>query len=288
MSEANVTISREGGGIVILTLSRPERRNSLSLSLITELLSRLDELDSDSSVRVVILASTGTVFSSGHDLKEMGGQKEDGHKNLFSGCVDLMLSLQRLSVPVIAEVQGPALAAGCQLVASCDLAIASDLATFSTPGVRIGLFCTTPMVPLSRTIGPKRALEMLYTGKAIDAITAEQWGLVNHVVSLDRLRSATLELARQLADLSPAAMKSGKQAFYAELSMSYSDAYEHARSRMVHDAMAPDAAEGIHAFLEKRSPCWVADRSNGQWCGQDTDNEQRAHSSEPIADVPPS
>jgi len=275
MSEANVTISREGGGIVILTLSRPERRNSLSLSLITELLSRLDELDNDSSVRVVILASTGTVFSSGHDVKEMAGQDEDGHKNLFSGCVDLMLSLQRLSVPVIAEVQGPALAAGCQLVASCDLAIASDLATFSTPGVRIGLFCTTPMVPLSRTIGPKRALEMLCTGKIIDAITAEQWGLVNHVVSPDRLRSTTLELASQLADLSPAAMKSGKQAFYAEMGMSYSNAYEHAKSRMVQDAMAPDATEGIHAFLEKGSPCWVADHS-AQLSGQDTSNRQRA------------
>ena len=287
MSEANVTISREGGGIVILTLSRPERRNSLSLSLITELLSRLDELDNDSSVRVVILASTGTVFSSGHDVKEMAGQDEDGHKNLFSGCVDLMLSLQRLSVPVIAEVQGPALAAGCQLVASCDLAIASDLATFSTPGVRIGLFCTTPMVPLSRTIGPKRALEMLCTGKIIDAITAEQWGLVNHVVSPDRLRSATLDLASQLADVSTAAMKSGKQAFYAELGMSYSNAYEHAISRMVQDAMAPDATEGIHAFLEKRSPCWVADHS-GRWSGQDTNNKQCAPKNEPFADLPSS
>lgn len=260
---ASVIATRENSGTVVLTLDNPQRRNALSLSLMRELSDGLDGIAADATVRALILASTGPVFSSGHDLNEIIDHAEETLQTLFSVCVDLMLKLQQLPFPVIAEVQGPAFAAGCQLVASCDLAIASDKATFATPGARIGLFCTTPMVALSRSIGQKRALEMLYTGKVIDASTAERWGLVNGVVAHSDLRGATLELARQIEEVSPAAIRSGKESYRREFGLPYRDAYEHARESMVRDAQAADASEGIRAFLGKKRPEWTRSSSKG-------------------------
>ena len=185
--------------IAIVTLNRPQRRNALSLALMQELIHCLNDIGTRPDLRAVILAATGKVFSSGHDLSEMVGRDRDDYQNLFAVCTELMQKLQSIPQPVIAEVQGIATAAGCQLVATCDLAIASEAAAFATPGVRIGLFCTTPMVALSRTVGRKRALEMLLTGELIDAKTAADWGLVNKVVAADQLRAETLKLASRMA-----------------------------------------------------------------------------------------
>jgi enoyl-CoA hydratase/carnithine racemase len=243
--------------IGIVTLNRPERRNALSLEMMDELRACLAEIGKDAGVCAVILAAAGKVFSSGHDLSEMVGRTVGEYRRIFEACTELMTGIQAIPQPVIAEVQGLATAAGCQLVATCDLAVASDCATFATPGVRIGLFCTTPMVALTRAIGRKRAMEMLVTGRVIDAAIAADWGLVNRVVQPDELRASTLELARPIAEASSLTVGIGKQAFYAQIDLDQAKAYAYAKEIMTVNSLATDAQEGISAFLEKRPPCWT-------------------------------
>lgn len=242
--------------IARITLNRPERRNALSLALMREMLDCLRSLGESREVGAVIVAAAGKVFSSGHDLSEMRGRTVAEYRAIFDACVELMTAIQRMPQPVIAEVQGVATAAGCQLVATCDLAVAVDTAKFATPGVRIGLFCSTPMVALTRAVGRKRALEMLLTGAPIDARTAAEWGLINRVVPATELRDATEALARQIAEASPLILGLGKQAFYAQIDLDQAKAYEYTKEVMSLNAMAEDAQEGIGAFLEKRTPCW--------------------------------
>jgi enoyl-CoA hydratase/carnithine racemase len=242
--------------IARITLNRPERRNALSLALMQELLACLRSLGESNEVGAVILAASGNVFSSGHDLSEMRGRTVSEYRKLFDVCVQMMTEIQRIPQPVIAEVQGVATAAGCQLVATCDLVVASETAKFATPGVRIGLFCSTPMVALARAVGRKRALEMLMTGAAIDAHTAAEWGLVNRVVPAEQLRAETEKLARQIAEASSMTLGLGKQAFYAQIDLDQAKAYDYTKEVMSLNAMADDAQEGICAFLEKRPPQW--------------------------------
>lgn len=244
------------GGVARLTLHRPARRNALSMSLLAELNRCLDDVSVSDEIRVVVLGAGGPVFCSGHDLAEVVGREQREYHELFTLCSQVMLKLRRLPQPVIARVQGPATAAGCQLVAACDLAVAVDSATFATPGVKIGLFCTTPMVPLVRTIAPRAAMEMLLTGKPISAAQALAWNLVNRVVPADQLDSAVAEFTDALLASSPLTLRLGKEAFYRQLSMGESGAYEHAIEVMTRNACAGDAQEGMTAFLEKRSPQW--------------------------------
>ena len=243
----------QSGAVVKLTLNRPEKRNALSVDLMREL---LDTLDTLADAQAVILAASGKVFSSGHDLTEMTGRTLGEYREIFDLCSRLMEKLQAVPQPVIAQVQGLATAAGCQLAATCDLAVASDAAAFATPGVKIGLFCTTPMVALTRAVGRKRAMEMLLTGRALDARTAESWGLVNRVVPADRLEEETLALAQAVAESSPLTVSLGKQAFYSQIDLDQPKAYAYAKEVMSLNALAADAQEGISAFLGKRSPCW--------------------------------
>jgi enoyl-CoA hydratase/carnithine racemase len=243
-------------GIAIITLNRPDRRNALSLDLMLELLDCLHHLELNRSVQVIVLASQGPVFSSGHDLTEMRERHPSDHKRIFCACNHLMTKIQAVRQPVIAEVQGLATGAGCQLVATCDLALASEHASFATPGVRIGLFCSTPMVALTRSIGRKRAMEMLLTGETIDANTAAEWGLVNRVVPEANLRSATWSLAERIAEASPVVVGIGKNAFYKQAELDQSHAYALATQTMSANAQEADAQEGIEAFLEKRQPHW--------------------------------
>src|SRR5262252_1296449 len=240
--------------VTILTLNRPERRNALSFALMEELTAAFRELES--GVRAVILAGSGPAFCAGHDLAEMIDRGVSDYRRIFDACVELMETIQRIPQPVIAEVNGTATAAGCQLVAACDLAVASAEARFATPGVRIGLFCSTPMVPLTRAIGRKRAMEMLLTGRPIDAAMAADWGLVNHVVPAARLRDETLALARRIIEASPLVVGIGKQAFYAQIDLDQAKAYDYTKEVMSLNMMADDAQEGIGACLEKREPCW--------------------------------
>ncbi len=246
------------GPVAIVTLGVPERRNPLSLATMRSLAAALHEIGNDDRSRVVILAAEGPVFSAGHDLREMtcGAGDETQYAEVFDACTELMETVQRIPQPVIAEVDGVATAAGCQLVATCDLAVASEQARFATPGVKIGLFCSTPMVALTRAIGRKRAMEMLLTGRMIDAATAAEWGLVNRVVARDRLRPETLELAGEIAAASPLTVGVGKQAFYRQIEMPQPSAYEYAQGVMSANAAAHDAQEGMTAFLEKRKPRW--------------------------------
>jgi len=241
----------------LVTLNRPERRNALSLGLMSELIDCLDGIAGSSGVRAVILAAAGKVFSSGHDLNEMTARSVNEYRRLFDVCIDLMTRIQSIPQPVIAEVQGLATAAGCQLVATCDLAVASQEAAFATPGVRIGLFCTTPMVALTRAIGRKRALEMLLTGQPVDAQAAADWGLVNRVVPKETLRQETLRLAQRIAEASNFTVGLGKQAFYAQIDLDQPKAYAYAKEVMTMNSLAEDAQEGIAAFLEKRPACWA-------------------------------
>ncbi len=241
----------------IITLNRPERRNALSLELLRELTATLERVGADDRVRAVILRANGPVFSSGHDLSELVGRDEAAYQEVFEACVVLMETVQRTPQPVIAEVAGVATAAGCQLVATCDLAIASEGARFATPGVKIGLFCSTPMVAVSRAIGRKRALEMLLTGDFVDAATAAEWGLVNRVVPADQLEATTRTLAERIAASSFYTVKIGKQAFYRQIDLPQHAAYEYTRDVMVENTQADDAQEGISAFLEKRPPTWT-------------------------------
>jgi enoyl-CoA hydratase/carnithine racemase len=242
--------------IAVITLNRPQRRNALSLGLIQELIDCLHTVSERRDLRVVILAAEGTVFSSGHDLSEMVGCEISEYRRVFNICTELMTKLQSIPQPVIAEVQGIAIAAGCQLVASCDLAIAAEQAQFGTPGVKIGLFCTTPMVALTRAIGRKRALEMLLTGELISAQTAADWGLINHVVRAAELRTETRRLANRIARASDMVMALGKQAFYAQIDLDQPKAYAYAKEVMTMNALTQDAREGISSFLEKRTPSW--------------------------------
>jgi len=255
MSYQDLLVEREGA-TVVLRLNRPERRNALSLNLLRELSAALTEAAADRAARAGILASTGKVFSSGHDLNEMRGRSMAEYREIFHVCSQTMLLIQRISLPVIAEVQGLATAAGCQLVASCDLAIASEEAGFATPGVRIGLFCTTPMVALTRTIGRKRAMEMLLTGRVVDAKTAADWGLVNKVTPAASLAAETRALASAIAEASSFTVSAGKHAFYAQADLEENLAYTYAQEIMTLNAIAGDAQEGMAAFLEKRPPVW--------------------------------
>ena len=239
-----------------ITLNRPERRNALSLELMEELIAAVDEVSSDSATRVVVLAAAGKVFCSGHDLSEMVDRSTDEYRHIFDVCTNLMEKLQSIRQPVIARVQGLATAAGCQLVASCDLAIASEDAAFATPGVRIGLFCSTPMVALTRAIGRKRALEMLLTGRTVSARQAAECGLVNACVPTEDLDREVEALAQRIAEASGVVVGIGKQAFYAQIELEQRQAYAHAKGVMAVNALAADAREGITAFLEKRTPCW--------------------------------
>jgi enoyl-CoA hydratase/carnithine racemase len=243
--------------IARVTLNRPERRNALSLALMRELMACLQEIGGSDEIRAVILSAAGSVFSSGHDLTEMRGRSISDYRQIFSACVEMMDTIQSIPQPVIAEVRGMATAAGCQLVAACDLAVAAEDAKFATPGVRIGLFCSTPMVALTRAIGRKRALEMLMTGTAIDAHTAAEWGLVNHVFPAAQLRDKTLALARRIVEASPLVVGIGKHAFYAQIDLDQAKAYDYTKEVMGLNAIADDAQEGIGAFLEKREPCWT-------------------------------
>jgi len=255
MSFTNLLVAREGP-VAVVTLNRPQRRNALSLELMRELILCLDEVSRDRDVRAIILAASGKVFCSGHDLGEMTGRDITEYREIFDVCTELMAKIQSIPQPVIAEVQGVATAAGCQLVATCDLTVASEEASFATPGVKIGLFCTTPMVALTRAIGRKRALQMLLTGEMVPARTASEWGLINQVVSAAELSCASRNLALQVARASSLVMAIGKQAFYTQIDLDQPKAYAYAKEVMSMNALAADAQEGIGAFLEKRTPCW--------------------------------
>jgi enoyl-CoA hydratase/carnithine racemase len=265
-ASTGLEISRKGD-VTRLTLDRPERRNALSGSLLGSLEEALDEIARDASVRVVVLAARGSVFCSGHDLSEMAGRSEEEYRGLFAHCSRVMLQLRQLPQPVVARVQGVATAAGCQLVAACDLAVAADTATFATPGVRIGLFCTTPMVPLVRAIPAKAALEMLLTGAPISAERALALGLINRVVPESELDEVIERLTDTIASMSPTAIRLGKRAFYELLELDEAGAYDRAVDVMTANALRPDAQEGIAAFLEKRP---------ARWAGVD-DESSRAH-----------
>jgi enoyl-CoA hydratase/carnithine racemase len=250
-------LRQDDQGIATLTLNRPQARNALSTALMRALLTALGELGDDAAVKVVVLAAAGPGFCAGHDLKELrDAPRREAYEATFQLCSELMLAIQRLPKPVIAQVQGIATAAGCQLVASCDLAIAAEAARFATPGVNIGLFCSTPMVALSRAVPRKQAMEMLLTGEPITAERAQAIGLINRVVPDDRLAEATLELARQIAAKSPLVLKIGKEAFYRQAEMDTAAAYAYASRVMTENMLARDAAEGIDAFIEKRMPLW--------------------------------
>ena len=245
------------GPIAVLTLNRPQRRNALSLELMREVIDCLSEIGRDRSLRVVLLKAAGKVFSSGHDLSEMVGRDINEYREVFDVCTEMMTRVQSIPQPVIAEVQGIATAAGCQLVATCDLAVASDQAAFATPGVKIGLFCTTPMVALSRAIGRKRALQMLMTGEVIDAVTAAEWGLINMVVPAAELEDQSRKLAARIAEASSLTVALGKQAFYTQIDLDQPKAYAYAKEVMSMNSLAADAQEGISAFLGKRPACWT-------------------------------
>jgi enoyl-CoA hydratase/carnithine racemase len=256
MSYENVCFETEGP-IAVVTLNRPARRNALSLELMRELLDCLGRIGEDRQLRAVILAAAGKVYSSGHDLAELVGRDINEYRRIFDVCAELMTKVQSIPQPVIAEVQGVATAAGCQLVATCDLAVAAEDAWFATPGVRIGLFCTTPMVALSRAVGRKRALQMLLTGDRVDARTAAEWGLINSVVPAEELRREARELASRIAAASPVTLAIGKQAFYSQIDLDQPKAYAYAKEIMSMNSMAADAQEGISAFLGKRAACWT-------------------------------
>jgi enoyl-CoA hydratase/carnithine racemase len=239
-----------------ITLNRPDKRNALSLELLEELIAALREASAWPSTRAIVIDGAGPAFSAGHDLSEMIGRDEAFFGELFGACTVMMETIHELPQPVIAKVHGIATAAGCQLVAACDLAVAAEGARFGTPGVKIGLFCSTPMVPVSRAVGRKRAMQMLLTGEPIDAATALDWGLVNRVVPADQLDAAVAELVEAIARSSSSTVATGKRAFYAQVDRAEHDAYEHCQIVMTENALADDAQEGMGAFLDKRPPSW--------------------------------
>src|SRR5487761_1255772 len=244
-------------GVLRLTMNRPQARNALSSALMAALIAALGRTAKDPQARVVIIAGAGPAFCAGHDLREIRqDRRRETYERLFAQCSQLMLAIVHLPKPVIAEVHGVATAAGCQLVASCDLAVAAEDARFATPGVNIGLFCSTPMVALSRAVPRKAAMEMLLTGELIGADEAQRLGLVNRVVPADRLDETVSGLARTIAAKSPLVLKIGKEAFYRQAELGLDDAYAYASDVMVTNMMAHDAEEGIDAFLQKRTPTW--------------------------------
>ena len=260
---ATPVLQRErDGDIAILVLDRPAARNSLSEALLTALSEAFTGIAADASVRAVVLAANGPAFCAGHDLKELTARRSDADggrayfKQIMTTCSAMMQQIVNLPQPVIAAVQGAASAAGCQLVASCDLAVASTAAKFATPGVDIGLFCSTPMVAISRNLSRKHTMEMLLTGDMVEAQRAAEIGLVNRVVGAGEERTAALALAKQIAAKSSYTVKTGKQAFYRQLEMPLAEAYAYASQVMTENMMARDAEEGICAFIEKRDPKW--------------------------------
>jgi enoyl-CoA hydratase/carnithine racemase len=246
-------------GVATLTLNRPDKRNALSHELLRQLSGVLDSIATDRKAQVVVLAARGPAFCAGHDLGEMVGREEEAYHDLFSLCTTVMQRLRRLPQPVIARVQGLATAAGCQLVAACDLAVAVDTATFATPGVKIGLFCTTPMVPLVRAIPAKAAMEMLLTGRPISAQQALAWGLINRAVPAEQLDAAVKEFVDAVLASSPLTIRMGKAAFYDGLALDEGTAYERATEVMTDNACRRDAQEGMTAFLQKRKPTWTGE-----------------------------
>jgi enoyl-CoA hydratase/carnithine racemase len=257
-----ILLREDEGGIAILTLNRPQARNSLSEALLEALSDALSAIAHDRTVRAVVITANGPAFSAGHDLKELNAHRSDEDrgrayfKHIMSLCSRVMQQVVTLPQPVIAAVQATATAAGCQLVASCDLAIASQAAKFATPGVNIGLFCSTPMVALSRNVSRKHAMQMLLTGDLISAEEAERIGLVNKVVPAGEERAAALKLAAKIASKSTLTVKIGKEAFYRQAEMPLADAYDYASQVMVENMLARDAEEGIGAFIEKRDAKW--------------------------------
>jgi enoyl-CoA hydratase/carnithine racemase len=256
-TDAPVLLEEHDRGVLRLTLNRPNARNALSAALMSALLEALSRATTDPQARVVVIAGAGPAFCAGHDLREMrADQRRETYERLFAQCSELMLAIVRLPKPVIAEVHGVATAAGCQLVATCDLAVAAEDARFATPGVNIGLFCSTPMVALSRAIGRKAAMEMLLTGKLINAETARAIGLINRVVPREGLHDAVDGLARDIAGKSALTVKIGKEAFYRQAELDLTAAYRYAAEVMTTNMLARDAGEGIDAFLAKRAPIW--------------------------------
>jgi enoyl-CoA hydratase/carnithine racemase len=257
----DVEVERHAG-VLILTLARPERRNSLSEAMLGALQAGIDEASQDAGVRAVVIAAKGTAFCSGHDLKELSARRSDAdggrayYALIMRLCADLMRAIVRCPKPAIAAVQGAATAAGCQLVASCDLAVAAEQASFATPGVNIGLFCSTPMVALSRNVPRKRAMEMLLLGEMLPAHAAAEYGLVNRVVPASKVMDEALGLARLVASKPAATLAIGKEAFYRQIEMPLAEAYDYASGVMVANMMHGEAKEGIGAFIEKRPPVW--------------------------------
>ena len=256
-TEIQLLIRNDRDTVATLTLNRPTARNALTRALMTELLDQLDRIAGDESIKAVIIGGAGPAFCAGHDLKEIrANNRREIFESLFAQCGKLMTSIVRLPKPVIARVHGIATAAGCQLVASCDLAVASTEARFATPGVNIGLFCSTPMVAVSRTVSRKQTMEMLLTGTQITAERARELGLSNRVVAPEALDTETHELARSIANKSPLTVKIGKEAFYRQLEMDLAAAYAYTSEVMTENMMASDAREGIDAFMQKREPVW--------------------------------
>jgi enoyl-CoA hydratase/carnithine racemase len=252
-----ILLREDQDGLVTLTLNRPKQYNALSEAMLAAVQSELDSIAADGSIRAVVLAANGRAFCAGHDLKEMRATPDRAYyADLFTRCSRVMLTINRLSQPVIAKVQGIATAAGCQLVAACDLAVAADTACFATSGINIGLFCATPAVAVSRAVPAKQALEMLLTGDFIDAPTALQWGLVNRVVPAEELDEAVGTLVGAILSKSALAVSTGKQMFYRQLEMGLEDAYRYASQVMAGNMMSEDAGEGIDAFLQKRPAVW--------------------------------
>ncbi len=253
LASGATVLVREDGPAVRVTLNRPDKRNALSYELMEELIAALRSVD---DARAVVIEANGPAFSAGHDLSEMIDRDVPFFQRLFDLCTELMELIHKLPQPVIAKVHSSAYAAGCQLVAACDLAVAADTATFATPGVKIGLFCSTPMVPLSRAIGRKRALDMLLTGRPVDAHTALEWGLVNRVVAPDRLDDEITQIVEAIAASSPLTVGIGKEAFYSQIELDEHRAYDLTKAVMAMNARADDAQEGMCAFLQKRAPEW--------------------------------
>jgi enoyl-CoA hydratase/carnithine racemase len=243
-------------GVARIVLNRPEKRNALSLDVMEELTAALRACGANGTVRAVVIEGAGPAFSAGHDLSEMIDRDEAFYRRLFEACTVMMETVHDVPQPVIAKVHGIATAAGCQLVAACDMAVAAEGTRFATPGVKIGLFCSTPMVPVSRAVGRKRAMQLLLTGEPIDAATALDWGLINRIAPPDRLEDAVGELVAAIVRSSAYTVATGKRAFYAQVDRPEDDAYQHCQVVMTENALAPDAQEGMSAFLEKRPPRW--------------------------------
>ena len=258
MTEEALVLRHDDEGVTTLTMNRPQARNALSQGMLRALLDAFIEVSTDEAVRVVILAGAGPGFCAGHDLKEIKAQNYSRNytEQLFADCAELMQTIIRLPKPIIAQVHGIATAAGAQLVASCDLAISSQEARYATPGVNIGLFCSTPMVALSRNLSNKHSMQMLLTGDLIDAQNAYRMGLVNEVVDAEELGTKTMELAQKIASKSPLTVAIGKEAYYRQAELPLSEAYDYTKEVMVRNLEARDAQEGISAFIEKRHPVW--------------------------------